>query len=64
MIKKVLVTAAALVALPVLAQAQSLQYPGFYAGIEGGGSWMFNNTVTTPFGAARRPRVISRQSCP
>ena len=52
LIKKVLVTAAALVALPVLAQAQSLQYPGFYAGIEGGGSWMFNNTVTTPFGAA------------
>ncbi|MCW5737220.1 MAG: outer membrane beta-barrel protein, partial [Enhydrobacter sp.] len=50
MIKKVLVTAAALVALPALAQAQSLQYPGFYAGIEGGGTWMFNNNVTTPFG--------------
>ena len=35
-----------------MAQAQMLQYPGFYAGIEGGGSWMFNNTVTTPFGAS------------
>ena len=52
MIKKVLVAAAALVALPIAAQAQTLQYPGFYAGIEGGGNWMFNNTVTTPFGAA------------
>ena len=52
MIKKVLVATAAMVALPVMAQAQMLQYPGFYAGIEGGGSWMFNNTVTTPFGAS------------
>ena len=51
MIKKVLVAAAALAVLPVAAQAQSLQYPGFYVGIEGGGSWMFNNNVTTPFGA-------------
>ncbi len=52
LIKKVLVATAAMVALPVMAQAQMLQYPGFYAGIEGGGSWMFNNTVTTPFGAS------------
>ena len=51
-IKKVLVAAAAMMALPIAAQAQGLQYPGFYAGIEGGGSWMFNNTVTTPFGAS------------
>jgi OOP family OmpA-OmpF porin len=51
-IKKVLVVAAAMIALPIAAQAQPLQYPGFYAGIEGGGTWMFNNTVTTPFGAA------------
>ena len=51
-IKKALVAAAALVALPVAAQAQSLQYPGFYVGIEGGGNWMFNNNVTTPFGAS------------
>ncbi|WP_428674120.1 OmpA family protein [Reyranella sp.] len=50
MIKKVLAAAAAMVALPVLAQAQPLQYPGFYAGIEGGGNWMFNSTVTTWFG--------------
>ena len=48
MIKKVLVAAAALAALPIAAQAQMLQYPGFYVGIEGGGSWMFNNDVTTP----------------
>ena len=52
MIKKVLVAAAALAALPIAAQAQSLQYPGFYAGIEGGGNWMFNNNVQTPFGAS------------
>ena len=51
-IKKILVAAVALAVLPIAAQAQSLQYPGFYAGIEGGGNWMFNNTVTTPFGAA------------
>jgi len=50
-IKKVLVAAVALATLPVVAQAQSLQYPGFYAGIEGGGNWMFNTNVTTPFGA-------------
>jgi len=52
LIKKVLVAAAALAVLPVATQAQSLQYPGFYVGIEGGGSWMFNNNVTTPFGAS------------
>ena len=50
MIKKVLVAAAALAVLPIAAQAQSLQNPGFYAGIEGGGNWMFNTNVTTPFG--------------
>jgi outer membrane protein OmpA-like peptidoglycan-associated protein len=42
------VAAAALVALPVIAQAQSLQYPGFYVGVEGGGNWMFNTTLQTP----------------
>ena len=31
-IKKAVVTAAALVALPLATQAQSLQYPGFYIG--------------------------------
>ena len=51
MIKKAFAAAAVLVALPVATQAQSLQYPGFYAGIEGGGSWMFNTNISTPFGA-------------
>ena len=48
--KKSLIAAAALVALPVMAQAQTLQYPGFYAGVEGGGNYMFNTTVNTAFG--------------
>jgi OOP family OmpA-OmpF porin len=51
MIKKALATAAALVVLPVVSQAQNLQYPGFYAGIEGGGTWMFNTTSGTPMGS-------------
>ena len=51
MIKKVLLAAAAVAALPVAVQAQGLQYPGFYAGLEGGGNWMFNSNVTSPFGA-------------
>jgi outer membrane protein OmpA-like peptidoglycan-associated protein len=50
-IKKVLATAAALAALPVVSQAQSLQYPGFYAGIEGGGTWMFQTSTGTPLGS-------------
>jgi len=49
-IKKVLAAAAALAVLPIAAQAQSLQYPGFYAGVEGGLGWMFNTNVLTPFG--------------
>ena len=48
--KKALATVAALVALPVASQAQSLQYPGFYIGAEGGLNWMFNTSVTTNFG--------------
>jgi len=40
-----LLAAAALVALPVVAQAQTLQYPGFYAGLEGGVNWMLNTTI-------------------
>ena len=36
--------------LPIAAQAQGLQYPGFYAGIEGGGNYMFQTSVQTPFG--------------
>ena len=48
--KKSLIAAAALVALPVMAQAQTLQYPGFYAGVEGGGNYMFQTNIPTPFG--------------
>ena len=48
--KKSLIAAAALVALPVMAQAQTLQYPGFYAGVEGGGNYMFQTSVPTAFG--------------
>jgi outer membrane protein OmpA-like peptidoglycan-associated protein len=40
------------VALPVASQAQGLQYPGFYIGAEGGGNWMFNTNVGTPFGTS------------
>ena len=41
--KKTLAVAAALAVLPIAAQAQTLQYPGFYAGIEGGGNYMFQS---------------------
>jgi outer membrane protein OmpA-like peptidoglycan-associated protein len=51
-IKKALATAAALVALPVVTQAQSLQYPGFYVGGEGGLNWMFQTSSNTPIGPA------------
>ena len=51
MIKKALATAAVLVALPVVSQAQSLQYPGFYIGAEGGGTWMFQTSTGTPLGS-------------
>ena len=51
MIKKAVAIAAALVAVPLATQAQSLQYPGFYLGAEGGLNWMFNTTTTTTFGA-------------
>jgi outer membrane protein OmpA-like peptidoglycan-associated protein len=50
-IKKALATAAVLVALPVVSQAQSLQYPGFYIGAEGGGTWMFQTSTGTPLGS-------------
>ncbi|HEY2873644.1 MAG TPA: OmpA family protein [Reyranella sp.] len=50
MIRKTLTIAAAVMALPIAAQAQSLQYPGFYLGAEGGGSWMFNTNTGTPLG--------------
>jgi OOP family OmpA-OmpF porin len=42
--KKALLAAAALVALPVVAQAQVAQ-PGFYVGAEGGLNWLLNTTI-------------------
>jgi OOP family OmpA-OmpF porin len=55
-IRKILATTAVLVALPIVSQAQTLQYPGFYIGAIGGVNWQLNNsfttTVSTPFGAA------------
>jgi OmpA-OmpF porin, OOP family len=42
--KKALLAAAALVALPVMAQAQSA-LPGFYIGAEGGVNWLLNSTI-------------------
>jgi OOP family OmpA-OmpF porin len=39
--KNALLAAAALVLVPVVSQAQSLQYPGFFAGAEAGGNYMF-----------------------
>ena len=43
--KKALMAAAALVALPVMAQAQTPS-PGVYIGAEGGLNWLLNTTVT------------------
>ena len=49
--KKALIAAAALVALPMAAQAQT-PMPGFYIGAEGGVNWLLNTTIngtsTTP----------------
>ena len=42
--KKALLAAAALVALPVVAEAQVPQ-PGFYIGAEGGLNWLLNTTI-------------------
>ncbi len=44
--KKTLVVAAAMLSLPVAAQAQSLQPGGVYIGGEGGLNWMLNNSFT------------------
>src|SRR5476651_887992 len=43
--KKALLAAAALVMVPTASQAQSLQYPGFFAGVEAGGNYMFQSSV-------------------
>ena len=42
--KKALLAAAALVALPVVAQAQ-MPTQGFYIGAEGGVNWLLNTTI-------------------
>jgi OOP family OmpA-OmpF porin len=42
--KKALLAAAAMVALPVMAQAQT-SAPGFYIGAEGGLNWLLNTTI-------------------
>ena len=51
--KKALLAAAALVALPVMAQAQGLS-PGFYIGAEGGVNWLLNTTI---LGAGVQPQT-------
>jgi len=43
--KKVLIAAAAIAAFPAVAQAQDVQTPGIYLGVEGGLNWMFNSTI-------------------
>src|SRR3954463_11348233 len=43
-IRKAVVVAAALAAMPVVSQAQSLQYPGFYVGAAGGLNWLLNSS--------------------
>jgi hypothetical protein len=52
--KKALMAAAALVALPVMAQAQTPS-PGVYIGAEGGLNWLLNFTANT--GLAALPTV-------
>ena len=41
------IAAAALAALPMTTQAQTLQYPGFYIGAEGGLNWLLNTSSTS-----------------
>jgi OOP family OmpA-OmpF porin len=45
--KRMVVGAALLAALPFTAQAQSLQPGGVYVGVEGGLNWMFNNSFNS-----------------
>src|SRR5260370_19593837 len=42
--KKVLLAAAAVIALPAIAQAQDVQPPGVCLGVEGGLNWLFGTT--------------------
>src|SRR5262245_35403139 len=55
--KRMVVAAALLAAVPFSVQAQSLQPGGVYIGLEGGANWMLNNSFTStltipPFGSA------------
>ncbi|MBV8192942.1 MAG: outer membrane beta-barrel protein, partial [Alphaproteobacteria bacterium] len=45
--KKVLLAAAAVIALPAIAEAQDMMAPqsGVYLGVEGGLNWLFNTTI-------------------
>jgi outer membrane protein OmpA-like peptidoglycan-associated protein len=43
--KGLLAAAAAVAILPAVAQAQDVQMPGVYFGVEGGLNWMFNTTI-------------------
>jgi OOP family OmpA-OmpF porin len=43
--KKVLLAAAAVVALPAIAEAQDVYSPGVYLGVEGGLNWLLNTTI-------------------
>ena len=43
--KKVLLAAAAVIALPAIAEAQDVQQAGVYFGVGGGLNWMFNTTI-------------------
>jgi OmpA-OmpF porin, OOP family len=43
--KKVLIAVAAIAALPATAQAQDVQAPGVYFGVQGGLNWLFNTTI-------------------
>jgi outer membrane protein OmpA-like peptidoglycan-associated protein len=45
-IRKAIAAAAVVVALPVVSQAQTLQYPGFYIGAIGGVNWQLNNSFS------------------
>ena len=55
--KKALIAAAALVALPMASQAQSLQPGGFYIGAEGGLNWLMNFNASTPIAATPNATV-------
>jgi outer membrane protein OmpA-like peptidoglycan-associated protein len=59
-IKKILATTAVVMALPVVSQAQTLQYPGFYVGAVGGVNWMLNNSFNAS--ASTPGFVLSGQS--